>query len=360
MNSLHTLPFVLRAGSAARTQIQNLGFNANSLAALGAPAGGPKFIIQSYLDRFLFGEWLPQRVAALPAFGSSIGAFRLLAGAHPDPAAAAERLYVAYCQQHYASKPTAQEITREVGHILNALLQKEHIPTILQHPWLQLNLLTTRCLGLAAAKQPAWQALGFALAFGSNLRSRQHLAQRFERCVFQNQTEAPGVLAKDSFRTHYHALTPENLATVTLASGSIPLVMETVRDIPNSPEGAHIDGGMLDYHMDLPLQNIQPTAGILFIPHYEQRIVSGWFDKHLKRRQPSHHERMLVLSPSPEVVAKLPGGKIPCRKDFTIYHGRDRQRLAAWQAALTVSEDISGSFQHLLKQGTIGDHLQAL
>lgn len=355
-----TLPFVLRAGTKARTQISQYGFDANSLAAFGAPAGGPKFIIQSHLDRFLFSQWLPQRKQALPAFGSSIGAFRLLAAAHTDPAAAAERLYQAYCQQDYTHKPTATDITREVSKILHALLRTDDVEYILHHPWLQLNLLTTRCLGLAAAKQPAWQAIGFALAFASNLRARHRLATRFERCIFQNHTVATPVLAADAFPTHTTRLTPDNLAPVTLASGSIPLLMETVRDIPHAPAGAHIDGGMIDYHMDLPLLETPANAGILFIPHYEQRVVSGWFDKRLKQRHPSHGERMLVLSPSPEVIAKLPGAKVPCRQDFKIYHGRDKLRLAAWQAALTVSEDISGAFQHLLSTEAIAQHLQPL
>ena len=355
-----TLPFILRAGTKARAQISQSGFDADSLAAFGAPAGGPKFIIQSHLDRFLFSQWLPQRKQALPAFGSSIGAFRLLAAAHRDPAAAAERLYQAYCQQNYENKPTATDISREVNKILHALLQADDMDYILHHPWLQLNLLTTRCLGLAAARQPAWQAIGFALAFASNLRARRRLATRFERCVFQNHTAAAPVLAPDAFATHTTRLTRENLAPVTLASGTIPLLMETVRDIPQAAAGVHIDGGMIDYHIDLPLHVPQADAGILFIPHYEQRVVSGWFDKRLQHRQPSHGERMLVLSPSPEVIAKLPGAKVPCRQDFKIYHGRDTQRLAAWQAALTVSEDISGAFQHLLASGSIEQHLQPL
>ena len=228
-----TLPFVLRAGQTARTQIQQHGFTADSLAAFGAPAGGPKFFIQAHLDRF---------------------AFRLLAAAHPDPAAAAERLYQAYCRQHYASKPTAADITREVNDILHTVLQVDDMDYILHHPWLQLNLLTTRCLGLAAARQPAWQAIGFALAYASNLRARHRLATRFERCVFQNHTQAAAVLAGDSFHTHTARLTRDNLAPVTLAGGTIPLLMETVRDIPHGPAGAHIDGGMVDCHMDLPLQ----------------------------------------------------------------------------------------------------------
>lgn len=354
------LPFVLRAGTLARQHIERSGLTPNSVGAFGAPAGGPKFIIQSHLDRFLFGQWFPQRDHALPAFGSSIGAFRLLAGAHTDPVAAFERLFDAYCAQLYAHKPSPQEVTQQVKRIVHAVLAPADLPHVLNHPWLQLNIITTRCLGLTAAKHPAVQALGFALAFAGNLRSRRALAHRFERCIFQNHTAAPQVMATDPFRTHYHRLNAENIAEVTLASGSIPLMMETIRDIPQALHGAHTDGGLVDYHMDLPLQKLPEPSEILFIPHYEQRIVSGWFDKGLKRRRAQHHERMLVLSPAAEVVAKLPGGKVPCRKDFTIYHGRDQQRLAAWQAALRVSEDISGSFQELLKRGTLSEHLQPI
>lgn len=353
-------PFVLRAGAGAAAELQHHGLSPDSLAAFGAPAGGPKFFIQAHLDRFLFAQWLPQRREPLPAFGSSIGAFRLLAAAHRDPHAASERLVQAYCAQHYQRKPDAREITRQVMLILDALLLPDDVDYILRHPWLQLNLLTTRCRGLSANRQPALQALGFALAFASNLRARKHLASRFERCVFQNHTPAPAVLGIDAFRTNACTLTPANLAAVTLASGTIPLMMETCRDIPQGPSGAHIDGGMIDYHMDLPLQPDATKKGILFITHYEQRVVSGWFDKGLKQRQPQHSDRLLVLSPAPEVVAKLPGGKIPCRQDFKIYHGRDRQRLAAWQAALTVSEDISGAFQHMLSAGTVADQLRPL
>lgn len=354
------LPFVVRAGSLARHQIEQHGFSPDSLAAFGAPAGGPKFLIQSHLDRFLFSRWLPARQAPLPAFGSSIGAFRLLAAAHRDPVSAAERLVQAYCRQRYAQKPKAFEITHQVALIVENLLLPDDIAHVLHHPWLQLNLLTTRCRGLSATRQPALQALGFAMAYASNLRARKHLASRFERCVFRNETPAPDILAADAFHTHRCRLTPDNLAAVTLASGSIPLLMETRHDIPQAPAGAHIDGGMIDYHMDLPLQLDADKPGILFIPHYEQRVVSGWFDKGLKRRTPQFHERMLVLSPAPEVVARLPGGKIPCRQDFKIYQGRDAQRLAAWRAALTVSEDISGAFQDLLKTGDIAARLQPL
>lgn len=348
---------VLRAGPQARALIERDGLTPDLLAALGAPAGGPKFLILRHLDSFLFRDWLPQRQQPLPAFGSSIGAFRLVAAAHRDPVAALQRLVTAYSAQRYASKPDSTEVSHQVGIILDHMLAADDIAHILDHPWLRLNLITTRCLGLAASRHPGLQAVGFGLAFLSNLRHRDQLASRFERCVFHSHADTAGLLA-DAFRTHHAALTGDNLRSVTLASGTIPLVMDTVRDIPAGPAGAHIDGGMIDYHMDLPLQG--GHDGILFIPHYEQHVVPGWFDKGLKRRGPQHRERMLVLSPAPELVAKLPGRKIPCRKDFKRYHGRDGERLTAWQAGVDASGEIAAEFAELVQSGRIADVLQPL
>lgn len=351
--------FILRAGPEARRLIERDGFMPDSLSAFGAPAGGPKFLILTHLDSFLFRDWLPARQQPLPVFGSSIGSFRMVAAAHRDPAAAFARLVEAYCAQRYDSKPSAAEITHEVWRILHHMLDSSELDYILDHPWLRLNLITTRCQGMAASHQPGVQALGFGLAFLSNLRHRDHLASRFERCLFHNGAAPEPLLRTDAFRTHYTRLTADNLASVTLASGTIPLMMDTVRDIPSGPAGAHIDGGMIDYHMDLPLRD-EAAPGILFIPHYEQRVVPGWFDKGLKQRRARHTDRMLVLSPSPELVARLPGSKIPCRKDFKRYHGRDPERLRAWQAGIDASRRIADEFAELVASGRVSSVLQAL
>ena len=354
----HEPAFVLRAGAQARQLLEQQGLTPDSLAALGAPAGGPKFLVIAALDRFLFGDWLPQRRSPLPAFGASVGAFRLVAAAHRDPVAAIDRLVAAYCAQHYRERPDAAEITRQVRGILDATLNHDDIEHVLAHPWLQLNLITARCLGLAASHQPAVQAIGFALAFVNNLRHRRRLSASFERYLFHNQQRPADILLPDSFRNHVVRLTPDNLAAATLASGSIPLMMQTVRDIPAAPLGAHIDGGLIDYHMDLPLR--ESPSGLLFIPHYEQRVVPGWLDKGLRHRRARHVERMLVLSPNPALVARLPGGKIPCRKDFSGYKGRDSERLQAWQAALSLGERIADEFRDMLARADVMTRLQPL
>ena len=142
MASRMTRSLVLRAGPLARRLIEQDGLTPDSLAALGAPAGGPKFLILTHLDSFLFRDWLPGRRQPLPAFGSSIGAFRLVAAAHRDPAAAFTRLVDAYCAQRYDSKPAASEVTQQVRHILHAMLDDADMDHILAHPWLRLNLIT--------------------------------------------------------------------------------------------------------------------------------------------------------------------------------------------------------------------------
>lgn len=351
--------FVLRAGPKAQQLIAQNGFTPDAISAFGAPAGGPKFLVLTQLDEFLFGSWLGQRQQPLPAFGSSIGAFRLVAAAHRDPAAAFKRMVDGYCAQRFDHKPTAAELTQQIRQFVSYILQEDDYAHILEHPWLQLNLITTRCHGLAGSTQTAAQLMGFGLAYLSNLRHRDALAKRFERCVFHTGSGMPKLLLPDAFRTHYNTLTRDNLATVTLASGTIPLIMESVRDIPTGPSGAHIDGGMIDYHMDLPLADAG-SKGILFIPHYEQRVVPGWFDKHLKSRSARYTDRMLVLSPSAELVASLPGGRIPSRQDFKIYHQRDDDRLKAWYAAVAASGQIAEEFQEMLQRGDMAAHLQPL
>ncbi len=351
-----SIPFVLRAGPSARAHIEANGFDANQVAALGAPAGGPKFLILKHLDDYLFGPWLAQRRERLPVFGSSIGAFRLVAAAHQDPAAALDRLVAAYSAQHYASKPDAAEVSRQVRQILDSVLQTDELDQLIAHPKLHLHLITARCKGLSAHPKTWLQAIGLGQAFLANYRGRDKLARHMERCVFHSGDAPSPLLDRDVFTTHSVALTAENLAEATLASGTIPLLMRSVRDIAGAPKGAHIDGGIVDYHMDMPLTPAEPgQAPILFVPHYESRLVPGWFDKGITSRLPTQADRLLLLSPAPELVAKLPSQTIPSRNDFKTYHGRDADRLKAWRAAVEASREIAEAFAELSDRGRLLD-----
>ena len=121
-------------------------------------------------------------------------------------------------------------------------------------------------------------------------------------------------------------LQENNIADAIVATGSIPLVLSGVPDIEGAAPGVYRDGGVIDYHLDLP--HSDPDRLTLY-PHFFDRIVPGWFDKKLSWRKPQavNIDRTILISPSPEFVARLPRQKIPDRTDFTSYTPADR-RLA--------------------------------
>ena len=86
----------------------------------------------------------------------------------------------------------------------------------------------------------------------------------------------------DDLPTQYTKVDQTNLHQTLMASGSIPLVLRGVKDINNAPHGIYRDGGIIDYHLDLPLA--QASEGLVLYPHFFPVIKPGWFDKNLKSR----------------------------------------------------------------------------
>jgi hypothetical protein len=87
-------------------------------------------------------------------------------------------------------------------------------------------------------------------------------------------------------------------------------------------------------------------------------VVPGWFDKALPwRRAPAlNFRRTLLLAPTDEFVASLPGGKIPDRRDF--YGIPDRERMRRWQAVREASEQLGDELRELVATGRIADRVQ--
>jgi hypothetical protein len=349
--------FTLRAGHAARAIIAREGFTPEAIGCIGAAAGGAKWLILSALDRVLFGEWLRDRKTPLPAVGSSIGAYRLVCGAQADPCAAIDRFEQAYLAQRYAAKPTGRDVTAEARRIIDAILNERAIADVLAGRRLALNLVVTHVRGLAAAPRTTLQKAGFGLAFLTNLARPKWLAAHFDRYVFHSGEGPSAALAADEFRTVWVPLTADNLHDAVLASGTLPLIMDRVQTIAGAPPGHYIDGGMIDYQMDLELAD---RRGILFLPHYEDRIVPRWFDKPLRWRRGRRTDRTLLMSPSAELVAGLPFGRIPSREDFAFYRGRDAERLRAWSLALDAGRRMADEFREAMAAGSIEALLEPL
>ena len=147
-------------------------------------------------------------------------------------------------------------------------------------------------------------------------------------------------------------------AIAAIASGSIPMVMEGVRDLPGAGAGTYRDGGLLDYHLDLPYSG----EDIVLYPHFTDRVIPGWFDKGLpwRRGDTSRLQDVLLLAPSREYLARLPFGKLPDRNDFKRFMGDDPGRRKYWRTAMDESRRLGDEFLELAANGGLGERLLTL
>lgn len=60
---------------------------------------------------------------------------------------------------------------------------------------------------------------------------------------------------------------------------------------------------------------------------------------------------MRCLSPRPDWVAGLPGGKLPDRQDFKTYADNDAARMRVWRVALAESQRLADEFAALVASG---------
>ena len=134
--------------------------------------------------------------------------------------------------------------------------------------------------------------------------------------------------------------------------------MDGIPDIPGAPKGIYRDGGILDYHPAFPL--CQGREGFILYPHFYPEITPGWFDKKLSGRRAAGTliDRTILVAPSPEFVAGLPYGRIPDRKDFTRFHGRDEVRFKVWKNVTEQSLKLGEAFLEAVETGRIRDMVQ--
>lgn len=336
------------AGPEALTRIRAEGWQPDLFSHLGAAAGGAKWIMLAGLDKLLFGGWLARRSTPLIAVGASIGAWRLACAAQRDPLAALNRFTRAYVDEQFYQRGDGRiEVSREAQRILAALLGETGADEIPQHPWLRLNIVAARGLAGIDGSGSRREKLALARAVFANTRSRQALGRHLARTVI-HAGDTPVALQDDGFATHVLRLTADNVAAALTATAAIPGIIDGIASFPGAPAGYHLDGGLIDYHMDLPLAE---PAGLMLLPHFSDRITTGWLDQFLPWRRPRHLARTVVLAPTAELVASLPARRIPNRKDFMRYAGRDAERVAHWHAALAASEAMAGDYADWLAAG---------
>jgi hypothetical protein len=349
------------AGGRALARLRRDGFSPDAVRVVAGAAGGPKWLILSQLDRVVFGELFKDRKDPLYLLGSSIGTWRFAAGMQRDPAAAIARFEDAYLTQRYGPKPTPREVSDTSQDVLERYVDDAAVDDILSHPTHRLSVVTVR------ARWPLTRDHKLALGFGlggamlANAVHRSGMHLFFQRTVLFDARSRPPFLSARGFESVEVPLSRDNLRRAILASGSIPMVMAGVDGIPDAPPGVYRDGGVMDYHLDVPFLDRSADELVLF-PHFGTQIIPGWFDKSLPWRKAtaSRMDPVILLAPSKKFIASLPHGKIPDRKDFWLFARRDDERVAYWRAVLDACKRMADELREILRTGRLPELAQPL
>ena len=351
---------IFLAGERALERVRDGGLHPEDVKIVAGAAGGPKWLILAQLDRLLFGEWFQGRRDPLFLIGSSIGSWRFAAASRRDPVAALDRFEAAYIYQAYTTKPSPAEVSRKSLDIMEAFLGDAGPDEVLSHPWQRLNLLAVKSRNLLNYDHNLLLAMGLIGAIAGNLISRRLLRLFFSQTLFGDSRTLPPFRSIADVSNSQVVLTRVNFKKALLASGSIPYVMEGVRNIPGAPSGVYRDGGALDYHLDVPFG--LDGNGMVLLPHYTDRIIPGWLDKKLSWRKPSMENMadVLLVAPSPEFVAHLPLGKISDRTDFYHFAGDDAGRFAYWKRVSAAGKELADEFSEAVDSGSIRERVRRL
>ncbi|WP_100641752.1 hypothetical protein [Alteromonas facilis] len=337
------------AGNTAAARLREEGFHQDMFTAFLGASGGPKWFTLFGLDKYMFGEFFRSRKKPLQLIGSSAGAFRSACFAQANPVEAIERLAEHYCHTTYSDKPTPAEITEKAKALLDIVVPDDNLDEIIQNPVMKAHFIVAKVNGLVASERKATQLLGLTRSYALNRFKRQAIKSQYERFVFSSPSGQLEFQDDYQFATTTIPFTPQNLKLSLLASGSIPLVMQGIPNIPGAPKGMYRDGGIIDYHFDI---KINSGDGLVLYPHFNASPRAGWFDKSLTRKVSRHnYDNVVMLVPSEEFVASLPYQKIPDREDFTQFSAE--QRIAYWQQVFKETERLADDFDTFCQ--TIGD-----
>ena len=335
----------IHAGKTAAKIINEQGFKPELFTSFLGASGGPKWFTLFGLDKYIFGEFFKNRTQPLNLIGSSAGAFRSACFAQNDPVVAIERLAKSYSQTRYSSnKPTPSEITIKARALLEDVFGDNGVTEIINNPIFKAHFIVAKSNGFIASENKIIQLLGLSKSYMLNRVNRKLLGSQYERFIFGPATSDLSITDSYNFKTQNIALTQNNLKDALLASGSIPLVMQGIKNIAGSPPGIYRDGGIIDYHFDLKINN----PGLILYPHFNSDPKAGWFDKNLKRKvSPLNYDNVVMITPSKEFVASLPYGKIPDRNDFTDLDADTR--IKYWNIVFSETERLAEAFDKKLK-----------
>lgn len=355
MSNSHALRFL--AGPGARRMIEKDGFSPGQIGAIAGASGGAKWLVLSQLDRVIAEKILPFVTEPVHLVGSSIGTWRFACYAQSEPLRAIDRFEHAYVEQRYSDNPDRDEISQRSEEILADLLGSNGAHEVLTHPVLRTHVITVRARRLVASERPPVLGAGLLLAATANVVSRRTLGLFFIRSVFSDPRSAPPFRDIPGFPFEMNELNAGNLADSIRASGSIPLVLNGVRDISGAPPGVYRDGGIIDYHLDLPTS---PQGKLTLFPHFFDYLKPGWFDKRLEWRanRAENIDRTLLVCPSRDFVARLPNAKVPDRSDFRTMAPELRRKV--WRSVIAECGRLADELRAVLDAEQLAQRLEPL
>ncbi|WP_428241577.1 patatin-like phospholipase family protein [Gynuella sp.] len=333
------------AGKRAFQHLKEHGLRAQDVKMILGASGGPKWFVLSRLDQYLNSKFLSQANQPIQLVGSSIGAWRMACYAESDPKSAILRLEQSYLHQRYPRKASGAVVSANAQTMLEEFLPDSEIDFVLENSNRHLNIVTARCHGWLEQEYKPKQLTGFMGSAVANAVSRKMLNRFFERVVFSQHMSDSPYRTLDGIPGRLSSLNQQNLKSALLASVSIPVVLEGVQDISGAPNGTYRDGGLLDYHFDLPFR---VENGIILYPHFAPLLKPGWFDKSLRWRgvNARNYEDVVLLAPTAEFIQHLPYGKIPDRGDFKKIPDNVREQY--WKDAIKQGQRLADDLHELL------------
>ncbi len=347
------------AGYRALKKVRDAGLSPADVKIIPGAAGGPKWLVLSQLDRAIFGGWLKDSPGPVDLIGASAGAWRFAALTQDDPVAALEKLEHSYINQRYSEKPPASEVSRTAREIIGSYVPPQAARQILESRKRRLHIVTARSRHLTGSDNRYVLGAGFAAAAAANTLNRGLLGLFLKRVIFHHP--GGGQLFPDRLLNAEHIpLSEHNLPDALLATGSIPFVMERVAQPAGSPAGSYRDGGLVDYHMDLPFE--LDEGDVVLYPHFVPNVVPGWLDKALLWRRGGRENLrdVIVVCPSEEFVESLPMEKIPDRSDFYTFKNRADERIRLWEETVDRCRELADEFLETVTSGRIREEIEPL
>ncbi|OTG78316.1 hypothetical protein B9T23_03715 [Acinetobacter terrae] len=346
----------VRAGYLARQLIKKEGLQASFVDTIPGAAGGPKGIGIQGLDQAIFGDFFAQAPKRRTLIGSSIGSWRFASILAWGAKEGTERLAELYTNLYFHKKMSRQDVGNICRGMLIDLIQGKE-QQLVNHPDYHLTVISIKAQHIFQSDKSFPLLASIAGIVGSNALGRKHNRLFMQRVISQ-PSSGQQFKVEDDFVTHYQTLNSDNVTPWLMASASIPGVMAAIRDIPDAPKGSYRDGGLIDYHIDLPFE----SQGIVLYPHFSDRITPGWFDKMFKNRKanPENQARTLLLSPSAEYLQSLPLGRLPDRKDFTLKDLDQKQRIQMWNQCVAESQRLGDEFLEMVEKQNFPQFMQDL